>query len=66
MVLLTVGGGEGGGGAASDHYLSFNPLSLTGLPCLATLGEDAPSLTTTWYVKVGRYPWEASLFLSLF
>ena len=41
--------------------LPLGHFSLTGWPCLASI-EDVPSSTTTWYAKVGWYPWEASLF----
>jgi hypothetical protein len=40
--------------------LSLGPL---GLPCLASMGEDAPSLTATWCARAGWYPWETCLFL---
>jgi hypothetical protein len=29
---------------------------LPGLPCLASVKEDAPSLTETWCARLGRYP----------
>lgn len=38
----------------------IDPFHLTGLPCLAPIGQDVPSPAIS-YAKVGQYPWEASL-----
>ena len=34
---------------------AFGSLSLTGLPCLSSIGEDAPSLTANCYVKASAF-----------
>ena len=43
--------------------LLLEPFLPTGMPLLALLGEDAPSLTATGYAKVGWYPQETTCFL---
>lgn len=40
--------------------LPLDLLPITGLPCIASMGEDGPSHISTWYAKAGWYPWEAS------
>jgi hypothetical protein len=36
----------------------LNPFPLPGLPFLASIAEDEPSLTATLYAKAGSYSWE--------
>ena len=33
----------------------MDPVLLTGLPCLATVGEDVPSPAVTWGASIGWY-----------
>ena len=42
--------------------LPVDPVTLTGLLCLASVGEDVPSATVTWGAWVGWYPGGASIF----
>lgn len=43
------------------HNLPVDAFPLTGMPCLASIGEDATSPTSIWYAKGAWYPREASL-----
>ena len=40
----------------------MDPIPLPGLPCLASVGEDVPSLAVTLCAMVGWYTGEASPF----
>ena len=36
--------------------LPVDPITLTGMPCLAPVVEDAPSPVVTWAARIGWYP----------
>lgn len=38
-----------------SYFLTMGYVLLAGLPCLDSVGEDAPSLAETWSAKVGGY-----------
>jgi hypothetical protein len=42
--------------------LSVDPVSLTGLPCLPSVGADVPGPTESGGAKVGYYPGETTPF----
>jgi hypothetical protein len=45
-----------GVGTVPNTCLSVDPVSPTGLPCLASMGEDVPSPAGTECARVGWYP----------
>ena len=48
-------------GYLKSCFLSVEYISLIGLPCLASVGEDEPSLAETLRAKLEGYPGGASI-----